>query len=546
MDAPFSQGRVILGKYRVDRVIGKGAMGVVLAARHIQLDDRVAIKLLLPEMMAEPGVVDRFLQEARAARKIKSEHVAQVSDVGLMETGTPYIIMEYLEGKDLAKVRSERGALDVDEVLDYILQACEAIAEAHACGIIHRDLKPANLFLTRRTDGSPLVKVLDFGTSKMAPKETVAGGMEMTQTGMAIGSPSYMSPEQMLSSRNLDARSDIWALGVIIYNLLTGTFPFKADTLLQMCAAVIQMPPRPPTDHRPDLPKGLEQVILRCLGKKPEDRFSDVAGLARALLPFAPAQSRLSVERIERVLGVATDLATFLAPSIRTPPAPAQPEVERIEVPPMPTPSEIAARSSRQPEAAILTKSLSGSSLATVVRTTETSSVSVAPSPSAGKRGNKGLFMGVGVAVALCLGLLVTVRGSQQGGDPVASASAAESPFPPAAAPAQQPMAASPVPPANQEPIEVVNPGSPATGTGSVPAVTASAAPGEPNVPAVVKSPATPSAPNAAVPPPRSAGAPGAAPVPHEPAGTAPATAPAPAPSPPVKKEPVLVIPDDR
>jgi serine/threonine-protein kinase len=315
MDAPVSQGRVLLGKYRVERVIGKGAMGVVLAARHIQLDDRVAIKLLLQEVMAEEGVVDRFLQEARAVRKIKSEHVAQVTDVGLLESGTPYIIMEYLEGRDLAKVRSDRGTLDVEEVVEYVLQACVALAEAHSQGIIHRDLKPANLFLTRRTDGAPLVKVLDFGTSKVTPKEAQKGDLEMTKTGMAIGSPSYMAPEQMLSSRNINETADIWALGIILYNLLTGTFPFRAETLLQMCAAVIQLPPLPPTKYRPEIPAGLEAVILKCLEKKPTGRWPDVAELARALLPFAPPQSRLSVERIERILGVTSDLATFLAPS---------------------------------------------------------------------------------------------------------------------------------------------------------------------------------------------------------------------------------------
>jgi serine/threonine-protein kinase len=360
---------VLLGKYRVERVIGRGAMGVVLAARHIELDDRVAIKLLLPEMLAEEGVVERFLQEARAVRRIKSEHVAHVSDVGRLDDGTPYIIMEYLEGRDLAKLRGDRGKLEVEEVVEYILQALEAISEAHANGIIHRDLKPANLFLTRRSDGAPLIKVLDFGTSKMTPKE-MREDLEMTKTGMAIGSPSYMAPEQMLSSRNIDHRADIWAVGVILYNLLTGTFPFKADTLLQMCAAALQSPPTPPRAHRPDLPVELEAAILKCLAKKAVDRFADVAELARSLMPFGPPNSHLVVERIERVLGVTSDLATFLAPSLRHPELPPAltpalpPATEDIEVQVALLPPSFEARSERNPDLALITKSLRPSEIA--------------------------------------------------------------------------------------------------------------------------------------------------------------------------------------
>src|SRR6266542_4042743 len=173
MSAPVSEGDLLAGKYRVERVLGGGGMGVVVAAHHLQLARRVALKFLLPEACSQPGSVERFLREARSAAQIGSEHVARVSDVGTLETGAPYMVMEYLKGDDLSQVLKTRGRLPLQEALDYVLQACEAVAEAHAIGIVHRDLKPANLFLTQRADGSPLVKVLDFGISKA----TVVGDM---------------------------------------------------------------------------------------------------------------------------------------------------------------------------------------------------------------------------------------------------------------------------------------------------------------------------------------------------------------------------------
>lgn len=430
MDAPLSQGQVILGKYRLERPIGKGAMGVVYAARHIQLDDRVAIKVLLPEMLAEPGVQERFLREAKAARRLKSEHIARVIDVGELPQGTPYIIMEYLEGKDLAKIRSERGALEVEEVVDYVIQACDAIAEAHALGIIHRDIKPANLFLTRRADGSALIKVLDFGTSKMPPKEADPT-LEMTHTGMAIGSPSYMAPEQMLSSRSSDARADIWALGVVLYNLLTGKFPFRADTLLQMCAAVIQSSPIPPSTHRGDLPPALEAVILKCLQKKPDDRFSDAAALARSLLPFATAETRYIVERIERVLGVTSDLAPFLAPSIRgSQISPAEASAAGAKRAPMGSMKRLDGDGPSKD--VIAPKALTTTSLSTLVRSGRSSEPDVAEAgdrPT--KRPSRALVMGAVAALVACAG--VAFLGTRPKLDP-GEASAAVRPLDTAAA----------------------------------------------------------------------------------------------------------------
>src|SRR3954454_18638740 len=223
MQDEIAEGRVLAGKYRIERVLGRGGMGVVVAAHHIHLDEKVAIKFLLPEAVANAEVLGRFVREARAAVRIKSEHVARVSDVGTLEGGEPYMVMEYLEGSDLAEWLLQRGALPVEQAVEFLLQASEAIAEAHALGIVHRDLKPANLFVVRRADGLLSIKVLDFGISKVTDASMAAGAA--TSTLALMGSPLYMSPEQMESARTADARSDIWSLGVILYELLTGACP---------------------------------------------------------------------------------------------------------------------------------------------------------------------------------------------------------------------------------------------------------------------------------------------------------------------------------
>jgi serine/threonine-protein kinase len=304
----LKRGDVLLDKYRVEREIGKGGMGVVVCARHIALDDRVAIKLLLPEALRDRDNVARFIREARAARQIRSEHVAQVFDVGTLPTGEYYIIMEHLEGSDLAKVRRKQKVLPTEEVVDYVLQACEALAEAHAKGIVHRDLKPGNLFLTRRADGSPLIKVLDFGVSKLNDHGAVGLDFGRTRTGMVLGTPSYMAPEQITSPRAVDARADIWALGVILYFLITGELPFTSDSLGQVLLSIMNSEPAAPRSIRPDLPEALEAVILRCLEKGPENRYQNVAALVSALEPFAPPGAAASVERISRVLGVSVNV----------------------------------------------------------------------------------------------------------------------------------------------------------------------------------------------------------------------------------------------
>jgi serine/threonine-protein kinase len=243
MPNEIAEGRVLAGKYRVERVLGQGGMGVVVAAHHIQLDERVAIKFLLPDAVANAEVVGRFVREARAAVRIKSEHVARVSDVGTLEGGEPYMVMEYLEGSDLAAWLLQRGALPVEQAVEFLLQASEAIAEAHALGIVHRDLKPANLFVVRRADGLWSVKVLDFGISKVTALDASGPDANFTRTSAVMGSPLYMPPEQMAASRNVDARADIWALGVILYELLSGHAPFAGETLPEVCMKIAIEPP---------------------------------------------------------------------------------------------------------------------------------------------------------------------------------------------------------------------------------------------------------------------------------------------------------------
>jgi eukaryotic-like serine/threonine-protein kinase len=297
-DVP-SAGDTIAGKYVVERVLGVGGMGVVVAARHAQLGNRVAIKFMRDAATRDVQAVQRFVREARAAVALTSEHVARVIDVGALESGAPYIVMEYLEGLDLAAVLRRDGPMPVDVAAGLVLQACEAVAEAHALGIVHRDLKPANLFATVHMDGSVLVKVLDFGISK-APAD--AGTQSLTGDGAVMGSPGYMSPEQVKSARDVDARSDVWSLGVILYELLTGISPFLGDTLGATFAKIVSEPPPPLEERRPDLPAPLARVILRCLERERELRVQSVGELASVLVAYAP-QEAVSARRIARISG---------------------------------------------------------------------------------------------------------------------------------------------------------------------------------------------------------------------------------------------------
>ncbi len=304
--SPVQPGQILAGKFEVERVLGAGGMGIVVAARHTQLDQRVALKFLLPVACEVPGAVNRFLREGKAAARITSEHVARVMDTGVLDGGAPYLVMEYLEGSDLGAVVQRRGRVSVDEAIEYVLQACEAIVEAHDLGIVHRDLKPANLFLSKRADGSPLVKVLDFGISKVDS----GSRSQLTSASVLMGSPRYMSPEQMLSAKDVDARTDVWALGVILYELVTGEPVWHADTMQGLCALIASTPAPSLRALRPDAPAILDDVVARCLMKSRDERLASVADLALALEPIAPAASRTSIDRILRVARRTRDVST--------------------------------------------------------------------------------------------------------------------------------------------------------------------------------------------------------------------------------------------
>ncbi|WP_437618817.1 serine/threonine-protein kinase [Sorangium sp. So ce1151] len=324
MEAPVRIGDVLLGKYTVERVLGQGGMGVVLAARHRELGELFAIKLLLPRAVADAHATERFVREARAAVRLKGEHTVRVHDVGRLESGSPYMVMEHLEGSDLQQIVRERGPLSVDEAVGYVLQVCDALAEAHAEGLVHRDLKPANLFLVRRPNGSPCVKVLDFGISKQIKQEQP----ELTRTGALLGSPFYMSPEQMIRARRVDTRSDIWAMGVVLHHLVTGMVPFPAETLPEEVARVLHEEPILPSEQRPGLPAELDAVVALCLQKRPEHRFQTVDELAAALRVLlsdgAPRSVAAAGARSGTVSALAETQAALAQPTQALPQVPAR------------------------------------------------------------------------------------------------------------------------------------------------------------------------------------------------------------------------------
>jgi eukaryotic-like serine/threonine-protein kinase len=301
--ATLRPGDRIAGRYVVEGVLGVGGMAYVIAARHEELDERVAIKFLRPDAAANPEVVARFAREARACVRIKSEHVARVFDVGTLDGGTPFIVMEHLEGQDLGAILRDRGMLDIPGSALLAMQACEALAAAHANGVIHRDVKPENLFVTTRDDGTPILKVLDFGISKVALTGSAFGiDLELVKTMSLMGSPLYMSPEQIRATRDVDHRTDIWSLGVVLYELLTGRNVFNGASITELSAMILEADPEPLRTHRPDVPLELEQIVLRTLEKDPQRRYQNVAELSAALVRFAPRRARVSAERTSAVL----------------------------------------------------------------------------------------------------------------------------------------------------------------------------------------------------------------------------------------------------
>ncbi len=292
---PVQVGELIGGKYRIEKILGAGGMGFVAAAEHVQLHGRVALKFLLPHLEANHEFASRFVREAQASARLQNEHVVRVLDTSVHD-GHPYLVMECLEGCNLDDLLEVRGRLGVEEAVTYVLEAMEAVAEAHAAGIVHRDLKLSNLFLMHRPDGSRSIKVLDFGISKSLDLGPDDG--KLTRSNNMLGSPVYMSPEQVRSARQVDVRSDVWSLGIILHELVAGTPPFLGDTMSATLASVVADDPPALHTVRADAPPALSQVILRCLAKKPEGRFADVAALAAALAPWADPDAQRSIARI--------------------------------------------------------------------------------------------------------------------------------------------------------------------------------------------------------------------------------------------------------
>lgn len=318
-------------RFQVEAELGSGGQAIVVSAYHRELDERVALKFLLPEVAQSTAAVARFRREARAAAKIKNEHVVRIFDVCSTESGLPYIVMEHLTGHDLEHClqTAENHQLEVGIALDFILQASEALAEGHRFGIVHRDLKPANLFCVDRDDGSPMIKVLDFGISKIKP---LAGDVERTDRYEILGSPRYMSPEQIDASRDVDLRSDIWSLGVILYQALTGRAPFASDIVAELWHLVRTATPPLPSTLRADLPLALDGIVMRCLEKERTRRYANLGELAEALYYIAPPRCRRSIERIRHITGttsmhasapgISTDATLQAVPSSRRSPRP--------------------------------------------------------------------------------------------------------------------------------------------------------------------------------------------------------------------------------
>ena len=281
-------GEVIAGKYRVDSVVGTGGMGVVLCATHLELGQRVAIKVLtVPEDDARRDEArERFLREGRATAALVSDHVVRVYDVGTLATGAPFMVMELLRGQDLARTLQQRGPLPIELACECVRQAAEAIACAHGQGIVHRDLKPSNLFLTQRSDGSALVKVLDFGISKTTNPELEPLTGNLTATRSVLGTPFYMSPEQVRDAKKVDVRTDIWSLGLILHELLSGSPAFEGTTLPGVCAAIAADPPAALRLKRSEVPVEVEAIVLRCLEKDPARRFQSARDLVLRLAPW--------------------------------------------------------------------------------------------------------------------------------------------------------------------------------------------------------------------------------------------------------------------
>ncbi|MBK9262238.1 MAG: serine/threonine protein kinase [Polyangiaceae bacterium] len=314
----IAPGDEIAGKYRVERILGQGGMGIVVAAVHIHLDERVAIKLLRPEGVGRSDAAERFMREAKAAVKIKSQHVAKVLDVGILSDGRPYMVMEYLEGRDLGEELDRNGPMPEAVAVEYVLQACDALAEAHKRGIVHRDLKPSNLFLCKNQK-PPIIKLLDFGVSKFKDNSLLPNALpSLTAEAALLGTPYYMSPEQIRSAKDVDERADVWALGVILYELISGRVPFDGTSATAVLAGICGDKPKPLHEVCQAVSSDVSEIVGACLAKNLDERMPNVRELVRALAAVAPDKASTIDERlaaIETTRNTADTLASSQSPA---------------------------------------------------------------------------------------------------------------------------------------------------------------------------------------------------------------------------------------
>jgi serine/threonine-protein kinase len=426
-------GEVIAQKYRVESVVGRGGMGVVIAARHLQLGQTVAIKLLTlpPDEDRRDEAIGRFLNEAQAAARLRGDHVVRIYDVGQLESGLPFMVMELLNGSDLGSVLDERGALPEAEAVDYVLQACAGVAEAHDMGIVHRDLKPTNLFVTRRSDGLPLLKVLDFGISKqLSDPDSGQALPTFTNTRTLMGSPNYMSPEQIRDARRVDARADIWALGIILQELVTDAPVFRGESFPGVCAAIVADPPMPVRTMRPDVSEKLEAVINRCLEKDVTRRYQSVAELAADLSPLG--MRAMTTGTVPQAV-VYSSHTRVVAPSRSLPVAPSRaPNDVTVS---MPSGPEVTySESSVRPEVTLESARLNATPGTQTALSAPDSRVEIVTPPPARRSSRSRWLLPAGLALLLAGGLLL-LRGRPgrtpaNGSAPAASAaSRTEAPF---------------------------------------------------------------------------------------------------------------------